>query len=66
VEVQLVELKLSYSDKELVTRLGSHHHTSTKLLKKKHPEVMTEKCYKGQNLVSFSFPSFIANNKIQS
>jgi hypothetical protein len=39
--------------------LTSLHHMNKKVLKKKYSEVMSEKCYKEQNLLSF-----IANKEI--
>jgi hypothetical protein len=48
VEVQLVEAKLADSV-VAVTNLTSPHHTIRKVFKKEYYEVMSEKCYKGQN-----------------
>jgi hypothetical protein len=44
-----------------ISALTSPHHTNRKAPKTKYPEVPIEKCYKGQNLFSFT-----ANKEINS
>jgi hypothetical protein len=49
----------------VVSALTTLNQTNRKVLKKKHSGLMTEKCYKENNLLFLSiFPSSIANEEI--